>query len=70
MKKYKVIAKIGNDEFAKWNVNNLIKFTKFLDKNYPNWRGFNVYEYRKEGNGQQIANFTTNNRPRTAFVRL
>ena len=69
MKKYKVIAKVGSDDFVKYNVNNLKKFASFLDKSFPNWRWFNVYEYKKDGKGQQLGNFTKNNRPRTAFIQ-
>lgn len=68
MKKYKVIAKVGNESFVKYNVNNLLMFAKFLDASFPDWRYFNVYEYTKEGNGTQIANYTTKNRPTSRFV--
>lgn len=62
-KKYKVIAKVDNEKFVKYNVNNLIKFSEFLDKNFSGWRWFNVYKYSKESNGVQLASFTNNNRP-------
>ena len=62
-KKYKVIAKVDNEKFVKYNVNNLIKFSEFLDKNFSGWRWFNVYKYSKESNGVQLANFTNQNRP-------
>lgn len=68
MKKYKVIAKIGNDKFVKYNVNNLILFTRFLDKSFPDWRWFNVYQYQKGGNGQQLSNFTKNKRPTSMYL--
>jgi hypothetical protein len=67
-KKYKVIAKVENDKFVKYNVNNLLLFTKFLDEHFGNWRWFNVYDYTSEGNGTQLANFTTKNRPTKRFV--
>lgn len=67
-KKYKVIAKVGNEKFVKYNVNNLIKFSDFLDQKYPGWRWFNVYRYSKESDGLQIANFTNSNRPSRAFL--
>jgi len=70
MKKYKVIAKVGNDKFVKYNVNNLIKFAQFLDKNFSDWRWFNVYKYQKDSKGEQVANFTSSNRPKSAFLRL
>jgi hypothetical protein len=67
-KKYKVIAKIENEKFVKYNVNNLLKFTQFLDKEFNGWRWFNVYKYSREGNGEQLANFTRNNRPSKPFL--
>ena len=67
-KKYKVIAKISNDKFVKYNVNNLLLFTRFLDKNFLGWRWFNVYEYTKDGNGRQLDSFTNKDRPKKRFV--
>ena len=67
-KKYRVIAKVGNKDFVKYKVNNLVKFTKFLDDKFPNWRWFNVYEYIKGNNGPQLGNFTSKNRPKSAFI--
>lgn len=67
-KKYKVIAKVGNDKFVKYNVNNLRLFTAFLDRNFSNWRWFNVYRYTKDGSGEQLDNFTKNKRPTKAFL--
>lgn len=68
MKKYKVIAKVNNEKFVKYNVNNLILFTDFLDKNFAGWRWFNVYEYTKEGNGVQLGSYTNSNRPTSRHV--
>ena len=67
-KKYKVIAKVDNERFVKYNVNNLLLFTQFLDKNFPNWRWFNVYNYTKNDGGEQIGNFTNKNRPLSRFI--
>lgn len=67
-KKYKVIAKVGGEKFVKYNVNNLILFAEFLDANFGGWRWFNVYEYKREGDGLQLASFTTKNRPLSRFV--
>ena len=69
-RKYKVIAKVDDERFVKYNVNNLMKFTAFLDRDFPDWRYFNVYQYKKDDSGYQIANFTKNNRPRSAFVSM
>jgi ferredoxin-fold anticodon binding domain-containing protein len=68
MKKYKVIAKVGNEKFVKYNVNNLVLFSKFLDKEFSDWRFFNVFEYTKDGTGSQIANFTKNSRPTQMYL--
>lgn len=67
-KKYKVIAKVDNEKFVKYNVNNLLLFTEFLDVNFNGWRWFNVFEYTKEGTGSQIASFTTKSRPSKKFI--
>ena len=64
-KKYKIIAKVDNDKFVKYNVNNLLKFTNFLDKNYDKWRWFNVYD---KNTREQIGSFTNNKRPGTIFI--
>lgn len=67
-KKYKVIAKVDNEKFVKYNVNNLLKFCEFLDKEFSGWRWFNVYRYSSDGLGEQIANYTTKNRPTSVFI--
>ena len=59
MEKYKIIAKVEGDRFVKYRSDDLLSFTKFLDRSYPNWKWFNVYN----SGGQQVANFTINNRP-------
>ena len=67
-KKYRVIAKVEKDKFVKYNVNNLLLFTEFLDVTFNEWRWFNVFEYTKESNGSQLASFTTKNRPLKRFL--
>lgn len=67
-KKYKVIAKVGNEKFVRYNVNNLMAFATFLDSSFPDWRWFNVYAYTKDGSGPQLENFTKSKRPIRAFV--
>ncbi|MDO1451603.1 hypothetical protein Q0590_35350 [Rhodocytophaga aerolata] len=62
-KKYKVIAKVDNKDFVRYHVNDLVKFTAFLDTQFPKWRWFNVYRYTKEGNGEQLQSFTSKSRP-------
>jgi len=66
-KKYRVIVKIWKDrreDFKKWHVNDLLKFTAFLDKNHPNWKWFNVFDME----GNQIGNFTCRNKPMTKHI--
>jgi hypothetical protein len=67
-KKYKVIAKVDAEKFVKYNVNDLVKFSAFLDENFSGWRWFNVYQYSKESNGLQLASFTNRNRPLNRFL--
>ena len=64
-KKYRVIVKVGDSKFLKYHVNNLLKFTSFLDAEFPNWRFFNVFDYDTR---EQIANYTRNNKPITSKV--
>lgn len=68
-KKYRVIAKVGNDKFVKYHVNDLVRFTQFLDEKFRGWRWFNVYEYKKDGNGMQVGSFTNRDRPKSKFIR-
>jgi hypothetical protein len=58
-KKYTIIAKVSNEQFVKYHVNNLLSFTKFLDEKFPDWRYYNVFDKA----GQQLTNFTKNSRP-------
>ncbi len=58
-KKYKAIAKVSNDKFVKYHINNLVSFARFLDEKFPDWRFFNVFDQT----GQQVKNYTKNNRP-------
>lgn len=62
-KKYMCIAKVGNEKFVRYRENNLKLFAGFLDREFTDWRWFNVYEYSRDGDGPQIGNFTKNNRP-------
>jgi hypothetical protein len=48
MKKYTCIAKTGDDKFVKYRLNDLLKFTCFLDKQWPGWRWYNVFDNRYE----------------------
>ena len=58
---YTIITKVGEQRFVKYrNVSNLLRFTDFLDKKFPTWKYFNVYDKKSK---KQIASFTINNRP-------
>ena len=64
-KKYTCIVKVGNKpdnsaKCVKYRLNDLLKFSVFLDREFPSWTYFNVYlkETRK-----QVSNFTKHKRP-------
>ena len=60
-KQYSCIVKVDGERFVKYRtVNNLLKFTLFLDANFSEWRYYNVYDKTTK---QQIASFTKNKRP-------
>lgn len=54
---YKCWAKVNSTDTKSWHTPDLLDFQKFLDREYPEWRFYNVYI--KE---QQVASFTKNNR--------
>ena len=64
-KKYTCIAKIGNNQdhsakCVKYRLDNLNKFSFFLDKKFPSWTWVNVF--LKE-TGKQVMSFTKHKRP-------
>jgi hypothetical protein len=59
-KRYTCIVKAGPEKFLKYRLNDLIKFTAFLDRNWSEWRWFNVFDNRSR---LQVANFTKKERP-------
>ena len=67
-KKYMCIAKVDNKKFVRFHVNNLKKFSLFLDQKFPGWRWFNVFEYTRDHNGKQLDSFTNRKRPVKAFL--
>lgn len=72
-KKYKAIVKIKNnpDETAycvKYRFDDLLKFTKFLDSSWSEWKWFNVFSNRDENKNQQLGSFTKNNKPISKFI--
>jgi hypothetical protein len=54
----------GGRRGLRYNTPDLLDFQRFLDKQYPEWLWFNVFD--KEGN--QIANYTKNKRALTRRV--
>lgn len=62
---YRVWVKVEDDKTLTYRSSDLLNFTKFLNKSYPEWRFFNVYD--KES-GQQLASFTKHNQPKTKRV--
>ncbi len=72
-KRYTAIVKIknksdGTAHCVKYRFDNLILFTRFLDKKWASWKWFNVYSNKGMENGKQLANFTKNNRPLSKYV--
>ena len=67
-KKYVAIVKTGNNpdgsaHCVKYRLNDLLKFTAFLDKKWTGWRWFNLYCNQGEYKRKQIASFTNKRRP-------
>lgn len=61
-KKYRVIVKVGNDDFKRWSCNSLLSLQRFLDKEHPEWRWCNYYRYTKAGDGEKLGSFTKKSR--------
>lgn len=73
VKKYVAIVKTGNNpdgsaHCVKYRLNDLLKFTAFLDKKWAGWRWFNIYRCQGENKGKQIACFTNKRRPLTRKI--
>lgn len=66
MKRYICIAKVDDQHFVKYRLNDLLKFTAFLDERWKGWRWFNVYNKQTK---EQIANFTNKRRPTTGIIQ-
>ena len=67
-KDYIAIVKIANNldgsaKCVKYRFNNLLKFTSFLDKSYPEWKWYNVYSNKGTNKGTQLTNYTNKLRP-------
>lgn len=59
MSRYICIVKTP-DKHLRYHVNDLIKFTSFLDVEHSTWKYFNVYDSKTQ---DQVANYTINQRP-------
>lgn len=64
-KKYIVIAKINQTKFVKYRVNNLMKFSDFLKREFGGYRYFNVYDKKTR---MQLDNFSCKNPPITKHL--
>ena len=72
-KKYIAIVKIMNNPDAsaycvKYRFNDLLNFTKFLDKKWPDWKWYNLYTNTKRAYGVQLGNFTKYRRPTNKYI--
>lgn len=56
--KFRCWVKTADGSTVTYHSSDLISFTRFLDKQYPKWRFFNVYH-----NGLVVASFTQSHRP-------
>ena len=65
-KKYTCVVKAGPERFLRYRINNLVQFTAFLDRQWTDWRWFNVFENRS---GVQVANFTKYNKPSQSHIQ-
>jgi len=67
-KRYLAIVKIRNHPdgkayCVKYRFNDLLKFTKFLDEKWPEWKWYNVYANEGLKTGIQLGNFTNKTKP-------
>lgn len=72
-KKYKAIVKIKNNPdgtayCVKYRFDDLLKFTKFLNLSWSEWKWFNVFSNKNENKNQQLESFTKNNKPISKFI--
>ncbi|MEQ8882635.1 MAG: hypothetical protein RLQ12_23550 [Cyclobacteriaceae bacterium] len=70
--KYRILVKVGNldsgpADMKKYRTSNLLKFTEFLDKTWPTWKWFNVYDKKTD---RQLGNFTNKDRPNNKYVEF
>lgn len=65
--RYNIIAKCSAHEsdFKKWRCSDLISLTKFLDKSYPEWKFFHVYDKTTR---ERLATFKQQQRPTAKHI--
>lgn len=71
-KKYKAIVKINNNPdgtayCVKYRFDDLLKFTKFLDSKWTEWKWYNVFSNTNEKK-QQLGSFTKINKPISKYI--
>lgn len=65
-KRYRAFVKVSDATIQTYVINDLLSFVRFLDKNRPGWRWFNVYQYVSRlqgGRGVLLASYTQKKRP-------
>lgn len=72
-KRYIAIVKIRNNKngsafCVKYRFNDLLDFTKFLDKKWPEWKWYNVYANSENMKRIQLTNFTKYKRPTSKSI--
>jgi len=72
-KRYIAIVKIRNNPdgsayCVKYRFNDLLKFTRFLDKVWSGWKWFNVFANIQPGKATQLGSFTNKRRPVSASI--
>lgn len=72
-KRYTAIVKINNNPdgsayCVKYRFNDLLNFVSFLDKQWKDWKWFNVFSNKGMNKRQQIGNFTNRNRPIKSII--
>lgn len=64
--KYTVIAKVEAGKVVKYHSDDLVNFTRFLDRRFPKWCWFNVFL----PTGEQVASYTNRNKPTSKQVTM
>lgn len=61
---------VSFDQKVTYHDDDLIKFTAFLDRKFPNWLHFVVYNNRvpKGQRGEELGKFSTDNRPNSRYI--